>query len=69
MRRLTRVPDSIREPGQSPEWGRRHLVDEMVKREPLTQAAEAGAKVSLRTVGLIKRFGAMTAVYGTFSMD
>jgi hypothetical protein len=56
-------------PGESREWGRRHLVDEMVKREPLTQAAEAGASVILRTVGLVKGFGAMTAMYGTFSID
>ena len=36
----------------------------MVKRESLTQAASPGAEVILRTVGLTKRFGAITAVDG-----
>jgi ABC-2 type transport system ATP-binding protein len=36
----------------------------MVKRESLTQAASSGTEVILRTVGLTKHFGAITAVDG-----
>ncbi len=36
----------------------------MVKRESLSRAASSGAEIVLRTVGLTKRFGAITAVDG-----